>query len=122
LDNKSESNEQKTASSERVHWQILGKAASVSNDTSGLKATDIFPLNPNAIPDNFFYITDNSVTPRPATEPQPSTSASDRTVYLEPSSSSLTAGLDENTPSKYLLEINGAPEILIPLNKRVGAG
>jgi hypothetical protein len=33
--------------------RLMGKAASVSNGSSGFKVTGVFPLNPNVIPDTF---------------------------------------------------------------------
>jgi hypothetical protein len=48
----------------------FGKAAFVLNGSSGFKVTvKIFPLNQNVIPDCFFSIAENSVTPRVKTEP-----------------------------------------------------
>ena len=66
----------------RVHAAMLisnawGKSASVENCLSGFKATGIFPLNRNAIPDHFFNISDISQSDRVATLREPDMPSSD---------------------------------------------
>ena len=78
----------------RLHAAMLisnawGKSASVENCLSSFKATGIFPLNRNAIPDNFFNISDISQSDRVETvresdmpSSDPSTVPAQQTAYL----------------------------------------
>jgi hypothetical protein len=80
--------------------RTCGKAASVSNGSLGFKVIGLFPLNPNVILDHFFSIANNSVTPLVETEPQLSTSTSNKFRDPEPSASSATDGADTPPPNQ----------------------
>lgn len=124
----------------RVHAAMLisnawGKSASVENCLSGFKATGIFPLNRNAIPDHFFNISDISQsrlnrvesvggpdlpTSDPASvscsrdcariDPQPSTSSSNNNFDVLATPEETSSNVN-TTPSKILHNISPVPKV-----------
>lgn len=120
------------------------KAASVGNAVSGFKATGIFPLNPEIIPEHFFAISDASAsTPETITTSLSSdcpvasactshssvlstvTPSTSRALSPTPSGSSsfaLTTSQPESgplhTPTKYLHEVSPVPTLPVSHSKR----
>lgn len=98
-----------------------GKSASVQTGLSGFKATGIFPLNPEAIPDHFYSISDsfqNNSDLRDANKPEerpiPSTS---RDAYSPKNTcvgSRPSSDIPKETPSKFLFAITPVPIIAKP--------
>lgn len=86
--------------------QAWGKAATVGNAATGFKACGIFPLNPNAIPEHFFAISDLiEVTP-------PTVSSIDAQSPSKPSTSIQTVRSNKKeTPTKLLEESNPIPKL-----------
>ena len=113
------------------------KAASVGNAVSGFKATGIFPLNPNVIPNHLYSLSDTTSPPsqsditcpdpKPSTSraktpplafpnPSPSTSQTRTPPTLSSKSPSIVSS--NESPSKHLHEISPIPKLPLPRSKR----
>ncbi|CAH2005646.1 unnamed protein product [Acanthoscelides obtectus] len=105
---------------------LIGKSwlrsASVATAINGFKATGIYPVDPNAIPDHFYSITDSAMADtspeRDANRPSlglPSTS---------PTSSAQACGRGDEgdgpqiTPSKFLQEVSPVPKVPVSFKQR----
>ncbi|CAH1973221.1 unnamed protein product [Acanthoscelides obtectus] len=105
---------------------LIGKSwlrsASVATAINGFKATGIYPVDPNAIPDHFYSITDSAMADtspeRDANRPSlglPSTS---------PTSSAQACGRGDEgdgpqiTPSKFLQEVSYIPKVPVSFEQR----
>lgn len=86
-----------------------GKAATVGTATSGFKACGIFPLNPSAIPDHFYAISD-LIEVAPPTIPLESVAVQSDLSPQKPSTSRQTS-TDKETPTKILEESNPIPKL-----------
>lgn len=101
-----------------------GKAASVETGVSAFRATGIFPLNPDAIPEHFFAISD-SMLPCAANEitsagknKSPLKKVSEGPTLLPSTSSSGQKSVSsEETPSKVLNDLSPVP-VLLKINKK----
>jgi hypothetical protein len=103
-----------------------GKAATNGNALSGFTACGIYPLNPNAIPDHFFTISENTdiepIASTPSTQliaPAPSTQSTP--TQSEPLLSDLpttSATSQKETPTKVLEAISPIPKLPISKVKR----
>lgn len=123
--------------------ELIGKAweksASVETALSGFRATGIFPLNPNAVPDYFYSITDltlsdnqnkslqlhhletsNSTDQRQSPIPGPSRILTEQNLEINGISPNKThtESDEKETPSKFLNEISPVPIIQPSQRKR----
>ena len=113
------------------------KAASVGNAVSGFKATGIFPLNSNAIPNHFYSLSDTTSPPSQSDitcpDPKPSTSRAKTPPLAFPNPSPPTSQTrtpstltskspsivpSNESPSKHLHEISPIPKLPLPRTKR----
>lgn len=118
----------------KIIGSAWGKAANVETGVSGFRATGIFPLNPAAIPDHFYHISDNmrhdivnSGEKDCPLLPTLANAQSDEAILEEvsaepvPCSSTMMVpeiGQSKETPSKYLEHISPVPVLPKTIKKR----
>lgn len=98
--------------------QSWGKAASIENATSGFKATGVFPLNPNAIPEYAFRTNPEVFAKRhqdDQTEGIQSNTVSEEPI---PNTSKTQTPFEKPTPTKVLHEVSPLPKNFQEVRKR----
>lgn len=128
--------------------QLIGKAwlraASVATGVNGFKATGIYPLDPNAVPDHFYSMQDisepvrnNSNVPKIISVP-PEVSdiniQNEDTVivavapedsaehHLDQEPGTHSVAIEEFTPTKLLHDVSPIPKLPVSFNKRIKQG
>lgn len=108
--------------------ELIGKAwlrtASVGIAVNGFRATGIYPLDPNAVPDHFFAVLESNpeVVPNDPSTTSPRATTSESVSTQERVTSDSPEGtpscVPKFTPTKLLHESSPVPKVRIPLNNR----
>ncbi|GBM79236.1 hypothetical protein AVEN_250871-1 [Araneus ventricosus] len=94
----------------------LNKSATVGNAPWCFKVTDIFPFNNNALPDNLFYLLEDSEVPVPENTTQEERNSSSEVlintpqINLQPAEPG-TSSVKPPSPTKHLHKISPIPRL-----------